>query len=87
MPKLFRLHSTHLLHAAGDTSGIGMATSPLLQEIHQARELLARDAKRNIGDELLQAIRDVKAGNMGAQYSVMPNEIVEAGVKCSQNIR
>ena len=50
-------------------------------------ELLARDAKRNIGDELLQAIRDVKAGNMGAQYSVMPNEIVEAGVKCGQNTR
>lgn len=45
-------------------------------------ELLARDAARNIGDELLQAIRDVKAGNVGAQYSVMPNEIVEARLKC-----
>lgn len=31
-------------------------------------ELLARDAKRKIGDELLQAIRDVKTGNVGAQY-------------------
>lgn len=45
-------------------------------------ELLARDAARNIGDELLQAIRDVKAGNVGAQYSVTPNEIIETRVKC-----
>jgi len=46
------------------------------------KELLARDATRNIGDELLQAIRDVKAGNVGAQYSILPNEIVETRVKC-----
>lgn len=46
------------------------------------KELLARDATRNIGDELLQAIRDIKAGNVGAQYSVQPNEIVEARMKC-----
>ncbi|MGV8921271.1 MAG: helix-turn-helix domain-containing protein [Pseudomonas sp.] len=46
------------------------------------KELLARDATRNIGDELLQAIRDVKAGHVGAQYSVLPNEIVETRVKC-----
>lgn len=26
------------------------------------KELLARDAKRNIGEELLQAVRDIKAG-------------------------
>ncbi|MFM8332397.1 MAG: hypothetical protein ACKN9T_11970 [Candidatus Methylumidiphilus sp.] len=32
-------------------------------------ELLARDAKRNIGEELLAAIRDVKAGNIGATYT------------------
>lgn len=31
-------------------------------------ELLARDANRNIGKELLQAIRDVKAGKHGAKY-------------------
>jgi putative transcriptional regulator len=45
-------------------------------------QLLQRDASRNIGEELLQAIRDVKAGNFGAKYSVKPNEIIEARVKC-----
>jgi len=34
------------------------------------RELSARDAKRDIGRELLQAIRDVKAGHYGARYEV-----------------
>ena len=29
-----------------------------------------RDAGRNIGDELLQAIRDVKTGKYGAKYTV-----------------
>ncbi|QWV93394.1 helix-turn-helix domain-containing protein [Geomonas oryzisoli] len=29
------------------------------------KELLERDAKRNIGEELLQAVRDIKAGNVG----------------------
>ena len=43
--------------------------------------LLARDAKRNIGEELLQAIRDVKAGRHGAKYKVKANEIVAARVK------
>ena len=33
-------------------------------------ELLARDTGRNIGEELLTAIRDVKAGNIGASYLV-----------------
>lgn len=37
-------------------------------------ELLARDAGRNIGEELLAAIRDVKAGNIGASYSVDANK-------------
>lgn len=32
------------------------------------KKLLARDTKRNIGEELLQAIRDVKAGRHGAKY-------------------
>ncbi len=45
-------------------------------------ELLQRDASRNIGEELLQAIRDVKTGNFGAQYSVKPNEIIETRVRC-----
>ena len=43
--------------------------------------LLARDAKRNIGEELLQAIRDVKAGRHGAKYKVQANEIVVARLK------
>ncbi len=34
------------------------------------KELTARDAKRDIGKELLQAIRDVKAGRRGAQYEI-----------------
>jgi putative transcriptional regulator len=29
------------------------------------KELMGRDAKRDIGAELLQSIRDVKAGNVG----------------------
>jgi len=40
------------------------------------KELLARDAKRNIGEELLQAIRDVNAGRYGAKYRVEPNDVV-----------
>lgn len=50
---------------------------PLTEE-----QLQKRDAARNIGDELLQAIRDVKANNNGAEYKVKPNEIVETRVKC-----
>lgn len=46
------------------------------------KELLARDAKRNIGEELLQAIRDVKAGHYGARYKVEANDIVAARLKC-----
>jgi putative transcriptional regulator len=46
------------------------------------KELLERDSKRNIGEELLEAIRDVKAGRQGASYSVEPNEIVATRVKC-----
>jgi len=29
------------------------------------KELLERDAQRNIGEELLQAVRDIKAGRVG----------------------
>lgn len=43
---------------------------------------LARDAARNIGDELLQAIRDVNAGRIGAKYQVHANDIVQARVNC-----
>jgi putative transcriptional regulator len=45
------------------------------------KELLNRDAMRNIGEELLHAIRDVKAGQRGAQYKVAANEIVTARLK------
>ena len=45
------------------------------------KELLARDANRNTGEELLQAIRDVKAGRYGAKYKVEANEIVAARLK------
>jgi putative transcriptional regulator len=34
------------------------------------KELSVRDAKRDIDKELLQAIRDVKAGRHGARYEV-----------------
>jgi len=46
------------------------------------KELLARDAQRNIGEELLNAIRDVKAGQHGNSYSVESNKIVAARIKC-----
>lgn len=45
------------------------------------KELLARDARRNIGEELLQAIRDVKAGRHGAKYKVEANDVVAARLK------
>lgn len=46
------------------------------------KELLARDAKRDIGRELLQAIREVKAGKYGAKYEVTPNDVVTTRLKC-----
>lgn len=42
------------------------------------QDLLERDAQRNIGEELLQAIRDVKAGRYGAVYEIAPNEAAQA---------
>lgn len=38
----------------------------------------ARDANRDVGEELLQAIRDVKTGKYGAKYNVEPNDVVKA---------
>ena len=35
-----------------------------------------RDSKRDIGKELLQAIRDVKAGRHGDCYQVKANEVI-----------
>lgn len=41
-----------------------------------------RDSRRNIGEELLQAIRDVKSGKYGATYQVQANDIVSARMRC-----
>ena len=40
------------------------------------KDLLVRDSKRAIGKELLQAIRDVKAGRHGDRYQVRANEVL-----------
>ena len=45
------------------------------------KELLIRDSRRNIGEELLLAIQDVKAGKHGASYRVEANDIVAARLK------
>ena len=46
-----------------------------------SKKVAARDAERNIGDELLQAIRDVNGGKYGAQYQVEANDVVKARLK------
>ncbi len=46
------------------------------------KDLLERDKDRDIGEELLAAIRDVKAGRIGAEYSVEPNTILATRVRC-----
>lgn len=45
------------------------------------KELMQRDAKRNIGDELLQSIRDVKAGRFGAVHQVEVTAAAQARSK------
>lgn len=45
------------------------------------KELLARDAKRSIAEELLQAIQDVKIGKVGKVYAVPLPPIVEVRQK------
>jgi putative transcriptional regulator len=42
------------------------------------KQLAARDAKRNIGAELLQAVREMKAGKAARAHRVKVPEIVEA---------
>jgi putative transcriptional regulator len=42
------------------------------------KELHERDAKRNIGEELLQAAREMKAGKSGAVHEVEVPDVVEA---------
>ena len=46
-----------------------------------SKKIAARDADRNFGDELLQAIRDVKGGKYGATYQVEANDVVKARLK------
>jgi putative transcriptional regulator len=41
----------------------------------------AREAGRDIGNELLQAIRDVKRGRYGATYRIEANDVVKARLK------
>lgn len=45
------------------------------------KELMERDAKRDIGEELLESIRDVKAGQQGAVHTVVLTEAAEARSK------
>ncbi|MEK1942512.1 MAG: helix-turn-helix domain-containing protein [Pseudomonas sp.] len=45
------------------------------------KELMERDAKRNIGEELLSSIRDVKAGRHGARHQPNVTEAAEARSK------
>jgi putative transcriptional regulator len=45
------------------------------------KELLARDAKRNLGEELLAATIDVKAGRHGEVHQVKVTEASEARSK------
>lgn len=45
------------------------------------RELRARDGKRNLGKELLQSVREMKAGHRGRVHKVRTPPIVEARLK------
>jgi putative transcriptional regulator len=45
------------------------------------KELLERDAKRNIGEELLQAVRDIKAGKVGRVSTLEVSPIATARLK------
>ena len=42
------------------------------------KELLERDAKRDIGAELLQSVREMKAGNRGRVHQVEVSPVAEA---------
>jgi len=41
-------------------------------------ELLERDAKRNLGDELLQSVKEMQADKVGHAHKVNIPEIIEA---------
>lgn len=44
-------------------------------------QLIERDAKRNVGEELLQAVREIKAGKTGRVFNVEVTEAAEARTK------
>lgn len=41
-----------------------------------------KESHRNIGEEILYAIRDVKAGRYGSKYQVEANDIIKTRMKC-----
>ena len=45
------------------------------------KELRARDAKRDLGQELLQSVREMKAGHRGRVHKVKVPPIVAARIK------
>ena len=45
------------------------------------KELLERDAKRDIWGEALQGVRDIKAGRYGKRYAVAPCPVAAAREK------
>ena len=45
------------------------------------KELQERDAKRNIAEELLQAVRDIKAGRVGRVTTVEVSPLASARLK------
>ena len=45
------------------------------------KTLLERDAKRNIGEELLQAVKDIKAGRVGRVSTAQPSPLATARLK------
>ncbi len=45
------------------------------------KELLKRDVNRNIGEELLQAVRDIKAGRVGRVSTVEVSPLASARLK------
>ena len=49
-----------------------------------SREILERDAKRDIGAEVLQAIREIKAGG-GRRFTVQVSQATEARLKLGQS--
>ncbi len=49
-----------------------------------SKDILARDAKRNIGDEVLEGIREIKAGG-GRRFTVQVSQATEARTKLGQS--